>query len=87
MTTTHDRAYNMKGSGAKRTVPRNQPQGPYNPVSTMMSDFKVKTIDEPVMVSLIRYEQIIKSLILAFPAAGRITKDFRGREKRICDWV
>lgn len=51
MTTTHDRAYNMKGSGAKRTVPRNQPQGPYNPVSTMMSDFKVKTIDEPVMVS------------------------------------
>jgi len=49
MTTTHDRAYNMKGSGAKRTVPRNQPQGPYNPVSTMMSDFKVKTIDEPVM--------------------------------------
>jgi len=49
LTTTHDRAFKSKKFPAKRTVNRNEPVGgPYQPTSTMMSDFKLKTISNPV---------------------------------------
>jgi hypothetical protein len=56
LATTHDITFKSNRFPAKRTVQRNEPVGgPYQLVTTMMSDFKFKTNDNAAKVGKIFY--------------------------------